>query len=79
MLEYFNNSKLKVIVKPNSKKTEILGFDKEKKALRIALKEPAVDNKANTALIKFISKEIKERVVIKTGLNSKNKLIEIRS
>ncbi len=77
MLGYFKDNKLRVIIKPNSKRTEILGYDEEKQALRIAIKEPAMNNKANTALIKFISKEIKKKVAIKSGLKSKEKVIEI--
>ncbi|MBW2969021.1 DUF167 domain-containing protein, partial [Candidatus Woesearchaeota archaeon] len=60
-----------------SKKNEIVGFNKEKKALIIAVKSPADKNKANLELIKFLSKQLKHKVRIKSGLTSKEKIISI--
>lgn len=77
MKELIQNITFKVIVKPNSKKTEILGVDKQKKAVKIAVNAPADKNKANLELIKFLSKKLKKKVRIKTGLNSKEKIITI--
>ncbi len=47
-----NTGKIKLIIKPNSKKNEIIGLDKEKGAYRINIKAKAESNKANTELIK---------------------------
>lgn len=69
-------SKFKVIIKPNSAKNEIVGFDDYKKAYIIKIKEKAEDNKANEELIKFLSKILRKRVKIKSGFKSKEKLIE---
>tara|TARA_Y100000310_G_C20526176_1_gene736151 strand:+ start:649 stop:831 length:183 start_codon:yes stop_codon:yes gene_type:complete len=33
--DYILNNRFKIIVKPNSKKTEILGYDKDKKPIKI--------------------------------------------
>lgn len=67
------NVNFKVLVKPNANKTEILGYDK--KALKIAIKAPADKNKANLELIKFLSKQLKRKVRIKSGLTSKEKVV----
>ena len=48
----------KVIVKPNSTKNELLGYDEEKQAYIISIKEKAEDNRANIALIRFLSKTL---------------------
>ena len=70
-----HNSKLKVLVKPNSKKSEILGYDKN--MVKVAIKEPADKNKANKEVIKFFSKLLKKKVRIKSGLTSREKILEI--
>ena len=70
-------SKFKVIVKPNSKKNEILGYDENKKSYRVAIKERAEKGKANLELVKFLNKLLKKRVKIIKGLRSKEKLIQI--
>ncbi len=71
-------TKFKVLIKPNSKKNEIMGFDLSKKAYIIHIKEPAEDNKANKELIRFLSKELGEKVAIKSGLRSKEKILEVK-
>ncbi len=65
-----------VSVKPNSTKTEYLGKD-EKGKHKLNIKEKAVDNKANIALIKFFKKEFKLNIRIKSGLTSREKIVEI--
>ena len=74
---YIKNNKLHVIVKPNSSKTEVLEYNKEKDALKIAIKAIPDKNKANIALIKFISKELGKKVKIASGSKSKEKILEI--
>jgi len=45
----------------------------------IWLKEKPIDNKANLSLIKLLKKHFKTReVIIKKGLTSKNKIVEIK-
>ena len=72
-----NLKKFRVLVKPNSKENKILGIDKNKKAIKISIKAPADKNKANLELIKFLSKKLKRKVRIKSGLTSKEKVISI--
>ena len=71
-------AKFKIIVKANSSKNEILEYDEIKKGYRINIKAKAEDNEANKEIIKFLSKTIGKRVVIKSGLKSKEKIIEVR-
>lgn len=72
-----NSSTIKVLVKPNSKKTRVIGYDKAKKAYIIEIKEPAEKNKANKELIKLISKTAKKNARIKSGLSSREKILII--
>ncbi|MFH1211335.1 MAG: DUF167 domain-containing protein [Candidatus Woesearchaeota archaeon] len=73
--DYIVNNKIAVIVKPNSGKNRIAEWDAEENALRVELKAPAQENKANIELIKFLSKEAGRRAGIKTGLTSRKKII----
>ncbi len=66
----------KVIVKLNSRKNEILGYDEEKQAYIISIKEKAEDNRANIELVKFLSKMLGRKARIKSGLKSKEKIIQ---
>ena len=69
--------KFKVIVKPNSRENKIIEFDKGKNAYLINIKARAQDNKANIEMIKFLSKSLKKKVRIASGLKSKEKIIEV--
>jgi len=68
----------KIIVKPNSNKNEVLSYDKEKNAYRITIKAKPEDNKANIEIIKFLSKLLKKRARIISGLKSKEKIISTK-
>lgn len=70
--------KIRILVKPNSKKDELLGFDEEKQAYKVAIAAPPEDNKANIAVIKFFARLTKKKVTIVTGLTSKQKLLLIQ-
>lgn len=67
---------IEVKVKPNAPKSEIIGKD-EQGYLKVALKAPAHEGKANKELIKFLSKHYKKRVEIITGKTSKIKRIRL--
>lgn len=66
----------KIIVKPNSSKNEILGFDKERTAYRVAIHAKPEDNKANIEIVKFFSKLLKKKVRIIKGLRGREKVIK---
>lgn len=69
----------KIIVKPNTPKSEIIKYDWEKKAYRVNIKEKAEDNKANIEIIKFFNKLLKKKVNIIKGLKSKEKVIKVET
>ncbi|MBS3121870.1 YggU family protein [Candidatus Woesearchaeota archaeon] len=75
---YIKNNHLKIIVRPNSNKSEIIEFNDEKQALKVNIAAPADKNKANKEVIKFFSKLLKKRVEIKSGLTSKEKLLRLQ-
>jgi uncharacterized protein (TIGR00251 family) len=75
--QYIKNNYLKILVKPNSPKTEILKWDFERSALRVNIHAKPEDNEANTEVVKFFSKLIKKKVVIKSGMRSREKLLFI--
>ncbi len=70
--------KIKVTVKPNSKQQKI--EESADGSLIVRLKSPPVDGKANRELIEMLAKQFKvakSQISIKSGLSSKNKLVEI--
>ncbi|MDY6901314.1 MAG: DUF167 domain-containing protein [Cyanobacteriota bacterium] len=69
---------INVKVKPSSKEQKII--DEVDGSLTIRLKSPPVDGKANEELIKVLSKKFnvpKSYIRIKSGISSRQKLIEI--
>ncbi|WP_293147240.1 MULTISPECIES: DUF167 domain-containing protein [unclassified Microcoleus] len=67
-----------VKVKPNSKQQSI--EEKPDGSLTIHLKSPPVDGKANQELIVLLAKKFKvskSAIAIKSGLSSRNKLVEV--
>ena len=77
-LNHIKNSKLKIIVKPNSPKSEITGYNKEKQAIKINIKAQPEKGKANKEVIRFLTKALKKQITIKSGLTSKTKIIEVK-
>ena len=75
--KYIKNNILSILAKPNAKKTEILSWDDNKQALRIAIKAPPEDNKANRELLKFLKKTLKKRVELLQGTKSRQKVFRI--
>lgn len=74
---HINNGFLTVIVRPNAKKTEIIGWDDAQSALRIAVAAVPDKDKANKELIRFLSRELKAKVSIKSGAKSRKKVIQV--
>lgn len=69
--------RIKIIVKINAGRSEIQGFDKEKKAYKVLVKAPPTENKANKEIIKLFHKKYKQPVRIIHGLKNKEKILEI--
>lgn len=75
-----NGIKLRLKIVPNSSKNEICGEIGD--ALKVKIKAPAIDNKANEELVKFLSKLLnvsKSSIELKSGSTSKIKTLYIDS
>jgi len=67
--------KIKIKVRPNSGKQEII---KTGEKYAVSLKEKAEHNKANLELLKLLKRYFKKEVRIISGLKNRNKIVEIR-
>lgn len=72
-----NESKFKIYVKTGKQKDILVGFDSEKDAYVLEINAKPIEGEANKEIIKFLSKLLKKKVVIKSGLKSKIKYIEV--
>ena len=66
--------RVRVQVKPNAPKNEIIS---EGEIIKVAIKVPAKDGKANLELVKFLKKYYGKPVKIASGANSRIKTLEI--
>jgi hypothetical protein len=66
-----------VVAKPNSRKSEVIGWNSEKKELKVAIAAHAEHNKANVELLKFLRKISGRSAEIVSGLKSKRKIIRL--
>lgn len=69
---------LEIIVQPNAKTNEIVSDING--MLKVKIKAPAIEGKANTELIKFLAKSLgirKSQIKIIKGLHRRNKVIKI--
>ena len=65
-------------VQPGARKSEVVGRHGD--ALKVRIAAPPVDNKANAALIAFLSQTLgveKSAIAIRQGAASRRKLVEI--
>ncbi len=74
--------KIRCKIKPNSKKGNLIqkSQDENGEFFEIFVREPAIEGKANLAVIKLLAKEFdvsKSRVSLKTGTKSRFKIFEI--
>ena len=70
----------KVKVKPNSKIQKV--EEQADGSLRVHLKSPPIDGKANEELIKLLAEKFnvaKSDITIKSGLSSRQKLVDINT
>jgi len=70
---------LRLYLQPKSSRDEFVGEYGEE--LKIAITAPPVDGKANTHLIKFLSKQFavaKSAVTVEKGLQNRHKLVRIK-
>ena len=73
--ETLNKMKIKVKLHSNSSQEKIEKKSKEK--YEVWLKEKPIDNKANERLVKVLKKYFGKEVRIKSGLTSRNKIVEV--
>jgi uncharacterized protein len=69
---------LTVRVQPNARRSEIAGLHGD--ALKIRIAAPAVDNKANAALVEFLGEALgvpRSAIVIRHGATGRRKVLEI--
>ena len=66
---------IRVTVKPNSSRNEILSMEGEK--YKIAIKAAPDKGRANKELIKFLSRYFKKKVTIISGFRSREKLVRL--
>jgi len=72
------NSILRVHVVPNAKIDSVVG--EHGGAVKIKLRAPAIEGKANTALIRFLAEQMKlpqHTIVLRRGHKSRDKLIRV--
>ncbi len=74
--DYVKDNTLTIWVKANSDKNKIMKYDKIRQAVKVDIKEPAQDNKANIEIIKYFSKLTGKKVKILRGLKSKKKVLK---
>jgi len=77
--KYIEKGKLSLIVKAGASKNKIVGWDNEKKALRVEINAKAESGKANLEIVKFFSKLVKTKVSIIIGKTGKRKVLAVNS
>jgi len=66
---------IKIIVRPNSSKTEIIKWEKD--SIRLAVKAPPIKGKANQEVIRFMKKYLKCDVKIVSGSTGRVKILRV--
>lgn len=69
---------LRIRVVPNAKTDEIVGWHDQ--AIKIKLRAPAIEGKANAALVRFLADRLgvpQQQITIHRGQKSRDKLVRI--
>jgi uncharacterized protein (TIGR00251 family) len=77
ILKHVVNGKLAVLATPNAKKTEVLGWDEARQALRVAIAAPPEKSRANIGLVKFLSKLLGKRAELVAGAAGRKKILRL--
>lgn len=75
--KYLKNNRIKIIVKTSASENKVVSYDEIRNALKVSIAAQPLENKANIEIMKFFSKLLKKKVRIKSGLTSKEKVLEI--
>ena len=73
--QHIINNTLKIIAKPNSSKTEVIGWDENRQVLRVAVAAVPDKDRANTELLKFLKKQTGMKCELVSGAKSREKKI----
>jgi uncharacterized protein (TIGR00251 family) len=73
--DYIKSGTLSVHAKPNSPKTEVVGWDEPKQCLKIAVAAVPDKDRANIELLKFLKKETGMKPELVSGAKSRDKVI----
>lgn len=71
--EHEDGCVISVVVVPNAKKNMIVGVDENQGRIRIKVKSPPSEGRANAELIKFLSKLLNTKIDILSGSKSRKK------
>ena len=69
---------IKIYVQPKAKKNEIDRVDEWRGRLKVRIKAPPVEGKANKELVKFLSKLLGAEVILVRGETSREKDLLVR-
>ena len=75
LASYIKKRELCVRVRTRCVKTEVLGFDESHDAVVVGVKAVPEKGKANEELVRFLSKKLKKKVVLKSGGRSRTKIL----
>lgn len=67
---------IQVDVRPNAKKTEILAYISDTGTLKVAVKAPPEQGRANLELVRFLSRILGRDVTIISGRTKKRKILK---
>ena len=74
--DLLDGNRLAVVVRPNAPKTRIIGIDDARSAVRVDVAAAPDKNKANKELSSFFAKLSKKKVVIRSGVACRRKVLE---
>lgn len=77
LLEKAESGMLKVEIKPNADRDEVLGWVPEREAFKVSIKAPPKEGRANMELVKFLSRLLGKEVRIVSGHTSKRKVLKV--
>ena len=73
---YVKNAQIAVRVTPRSSRSEIEAWDEKDQLLRIRVRSPPDNDRANKEVLLLLKKICKKKVVIVHGKKSRNKIIQ---
>jgi uncharacterized protein (TIGR00251 family) len=77
LLEKARSGTIRVEIKADAGRNEVLGWMPEKEAFKVSIKAPPKEGRANTELVRFLSKILGKEVRIVSGHTSKRKVLKV--